>query len=272
LWSFELKVTDNGSPSQIVVSNVALTVKKASPTVATTLSPSSITAGGSVTGSAALTGGYQAGGSATYEFFLGSTCAGTPTIVGSPLAVTNGSVPNSGSQKFSTAGSYSWTANYAGDTNNNPAAGNCSTLTVFAPPTLSVPGPQSVTAGSTIRFNVTATGAGGCNGVTLASSGSLPAGATFGSTQCFATSASSVFSWTPTDSQAPGDYTVTFTATDANHSVTTYQVTIHVTAPNKAAPLPVLSYSLFGVVGFLAIVATAVVLRRFQALKRVSKA
>jgi hypothetical protein len=271
LWSFELKVTDNGSPSQVVVSNVALTVKKASPTVATTISPSSITADGSVTGSATLTGGYQAGGSATYEFFLGSTCTGTPTIVGSPFAVTNGSVPNSGSQKFSTAGSYSWTANYTGDTNNNPAAGNCSTLTVFAPPTLSVPGPQSVSAGSAIRFIVNATGAGGCNGVTLTSSGTLPAGATFGSTQCFAASASSFFLWTPTDSQAPGDYTVTFTATDANHSVTSSHVTIHVSPVSKAAPLPILTYSVFGIMGFLAVVAVALVLRKVQIPRRRSK-
>jgi hypothetical protein len=267
-WSFELKVTDNGSPSQIVTSNAVLTVKKASPTVAATLSSSSITAGGSVTDSATLTGGYQAGASVTYEFFLGPTCTGTPTILGSPVGVTNGSVPNSASQKFGTAGSYSWTASYSGDNNNNPAVSNCQTLTVVAPPTLSVPGPQSVGAGSTIRFIVSATGAGGCNGVTLSPSGALPAGATFGSTQCFATSASSVFSWTPTDSQAPGDYTVTFAATDANHSVTTSQVTIHVSPVNKAAPLPILTYSVFGIVGFSAVVAVALVLRRIQITRR----
>jgi plastocyanin len=262
-------LSDNGSPSQSVNSaSVALTVKKASPTIATTLSPSSITAGGSVTDSAALTGGYQAGGNVTYEFFLSPTCTGTPTIVGSPVAVANGSVPNSASQKFTTAGGYSWTASYSGDINNNAIVGNCQTLTVVAPPTLSVPGSQSVSAGSTVRFIVNATGAGGCNGVTLSPSGALPAGATFGSTQCFATSATSVFSWTPTDSQAPGDYTVTFTATDANHSVTASQVTIHVSPVSKAAPLPILTYSAFGIVGFLAVVLVAVVLRRAQTPKR----
>src|SRR2546427_1463969 len=137
LWSFELKVTDNGSPSQIAASIVGLTVKKASPTFATTLSSNSITVGGSVTDSATLTGGYQAGGSVTYKFFLGPTCTGTPTLVGSPVAVTNSVVLNSASQKFSTAGSYSWTAGYSGDNNNNPAGGNCQTLTAVSPPTLS---------------------------------------------------------------------------------------------------------------------------------------
>ncbi len=271
-WSFELKVTDNGSPSQIATSNLALTVKKASPSVASTLSSSLITAGGSVSGSAALTGGYQAGGSMTYKFFLGLTCTGTPTIVGSPVSVTSGIVPNSASQKFITAGSYSWTASYGGDNNNNPAVGNCQTLTVVFPPTLSVPGSQNVSAGSTIRFIVNATGAGGCNGVTLTSSSTLPAGATFDSTQCFATSASSVFLWTPTDSQAPGDYTVTFTATDTNHAATSSQVTIHVSPVSKAAALPIVSYSIFGVIGFLAIIAVALLLRRSQTQRRRSKA
>src|SRR6266852_5686276 len=69
-WSFALKVSDNGSPSQSITSaSVALTVKRASPTISTTLSSGSITAGGNVTGSATLTGAYQAGASVTYEFF-----------------------------------------------------------------------------------------------------------------------------------------------------------------------------------------------------------
>src|SRR5438445_450416 len=209
LWSFELKVTDNGSPSQIAVSTVGLTVKKASPTLATTLSSNSIAVGGSVSDSATLTGGYQAGGSVTYKFFLGPTCTGTPTLVGSPAAVTNGVVPNSASQKFSTVGTYSWLSSYGGDNNNNPDVGDCQTLTVIAPPTLSVPGPQSVSAGSTIRFVVNATD--GSKTVTLTASG-LPPGATFSSTQSFAGGSSSAFSWTPSDAQAVGDYNVTFTA------------------------------------------------------------
>ncbi len=268
-WSFELKVSDSGSPSQSVSSaGVAVMVKRASPTIVANLSSSSIATGESVTDTGTVTGGYQAGGSVTYQFYSGIACTGTPTTVGSPVAITNGSVPNSASQKFSTAGSYSWTASYSGDNNNNPAVGNCQTLTVVTPPTLSVPGAQSVSAGSTIRFIVNATGAGGCNGVTLVSSSTLPAGATFGSTQCFAASASSVFLWTPTDSQAPGDYTVTFTATDTNHAATRSQVTIHVSPVSKAAALPIVSYSIIGVVGFIAVISVAFLLRRFQNPRR----
>jgi hypothetical protein len=220
-----------------------------------------------VSGSAVLINTFEAGGTVTYEYFAGSSCSGTPTTIGGRVAVTSGLVPNSASQKLNSAGSFSWEAIYSGDANNSGATSACAALTVMSPPTLQIPGTQTVTAGATIQFLVNATGAGGCNGVTLTPS-NLPVGASFVSTRCFAGAASSVFSWKPTDSQAPGDYTVTFTATDANHSVTTSQMTIHVSPVNKAAPLPILTYSVFGIVGFLAVVIVALVLRRVQMPRR----
>ena len=107
-----------------------LTVNRASPTVTTTLSYSSITAGGSVVDLATLTGAFQAGGTVTYEYFAGGTCSGTPTLVGTPVTVTNGVVPSSASQQFGSAGSYRFSAVYSGDSNNNGATGGCEPLTV----------------------------------------------------------------------------------------------------------------------------------------------
>jgi len=141
----------------------------------------------------------------------------------------------------------------------------CEPLTVNSPPALSIPGTQTLTAGTTVRFTVNATD--GSKTVTLTASG-LPPGATFSSTQSFAGGASSVFSWTPTDAQAPGDYDVTFTAQDTQGVSTVAHVTIHVSPVSKAAPLPILTYSVFGIVGFLAVVLVALVLRRIQSPKR----
>jgi hypothetical protein len=107
-----------------------MAVGKASPTIATTLSSNSIPAGDSVTDSAVLSSGFQAGGTVTYNFFAGSTCSGTGTTVGSPVTVTNGAVPNSASQTFATAGSFSWNAVYSGDANNNGATSPCEPLSV----------------------------------------------------------------------------------------------------------------------------------------------
>src|SRR5439155_843543 len=125
-----------------------LTINKASPTISTSLSSNPITVGGSVTDSATLSnnaiavGGSvsdsatlsgvtaNAGGTVTYSFFSGSTCAGTGTPVGNPVTVVNGVVPNSASQVFNTAGSFSWSAVYSGDANNGGATSVCEPLTV----------------------------------------------------------------------------------------------------------------------------------------------
>jgi hypothetical protein len=115
----------------------SLTVNKANPTITTTLSANPVTAAASVTDSATISNSFQAGGTVTYSFFTGSTCAGTGTAVGSPVTVTNGLVPNSASQAFDAAGSYSWNAVYSGDVNNNPATSPCEPLAVnMASPTI----------------------------------------------------------------------------------------------------------------------------------------
>src|SRR3989475_1421 len=108
----------------------SLAVNKANPTIATALSQNVITVGSSVTDSATLTNSFQAGGTVTYSFFSGSTCGGVATVVGSPVAVSNGIVPNSVSQTFDIAGPYSWNAVYSGDVNNNVAISACEPLTV----------------------------------------------------------------------------------------------------------------------------------------------
>jgi len=203
---------------------------------------------------------FEAGGTVTYEYFTGSTCSGAPTTVGGPVAVTAGSVPKTTPQKFATAGSFSWLALYSGDSNNMGASAACEPLTIISPPALSIPGAQTVTAGSTVRFIVNATD--GLKTVTLVPSG-LPPGATFSSTQSFTGGTSSIFQWTPSDAQAPGDYNVTFTAVAGSVS-TSSEVTIHVVAPVKTAPLPILSYSILGMLGFLVVIAAALLLRRFQ--------
>src|SRR5207245_7032650 len=95
-----------------------LTVNKASPTITTTLSATTITVGTSVTDSSTMASFFQAGGTVTYNEFSGATCAGTATVV-STVTVTNGVVPNSASVTPTPAGSFSFNAVYSGDANNN---------------------------------------------------------------------------------------------------------------------------------------------------------
>jgi PKD repeat protein len=128
--------------------------------VTTTLSTNNITFGGSVSDSATLTGvTTNAGGSVTYNIFPRSTCAGPATPVGSPVRVTNGVVPKSGSQTFNSPGSFSWNVAYTGDANNNGATGACEPLTVNEPIMVNFAfSPTKHDSGRNIAFSGIATG------------------------------------------------------------------------------------------------------------------
>jgi hypothetical protein len=108
---------------------------------------------------------------------------------------------------------------------------------VNLPPVLSVPGPQVVNELTTLNFSVSATDPDiPANIITLSASG-LPAGSTFDSS-------TGQFSWTPSEAQGPGDYNITFVATDnGSPSLSdTKTVSIHVnevnTPPTLAVPGP----------------------------------
>jgi len=238
-------------------------VTKATPTVSAAISATAINQGNGASASAILSGGFKAGGTATYNTFSSSDCTGNPTIV-STVTVANNVVPPSSSQTFSTAGKFGWSVAYNGDSNNSPATSSCKGLNVTTPPVLSVPGAQSVNSGSPIRFTVTATDTS-WNNITLPASG-LPPGASFPAAQSLTGSASSTFSWTPSDSQGSADYKVTFTVDDGHGGKTSSQVTIHVTGINRSSPLNnAVPYFVVALVAGTALVLSApLVLRRFR--------
>src|SRR3989475_3056496 len=137
-YGFEASYSGDANNNPITSSCASLTVNKANPTITTSLSLTVVPVGSSVSDSATMTGGFQVGGTVTYVFFVGSSCNGTPTTVGSPVAVSNGVVPGSTSQAFNNAGAYSWNAAYSGDSNNNQVTSPCEPLTVNkASPTIS---------------------------------------------------------------------------------------------------------------------------------------
>jgi len=153
-----------------------LTVNKASPTITTTLSATSITVGESVSDSSTLSNFYKASGTVTYEFFTGSSCTGTATAVGTPVTVTNGVVPNSASQAFNSAGSFGWNAVYSGDANNNGATSPCEPLTfIMLSPTITTSlSATSISLGGSVTDSATLSNffqAGGTVAYTLFSGG-----------------------------------------------------------------------------------------------------
>jgi hypothetical protein len=98
------------------------------------------------------------------------------------------------------------------------------------PPALSVPGPQTVQAGTTLNFGVTATDPDAGDSVTISAS-NVPPHAGFSQTS--GNPASGQFSFTPDSSQV-GTITVGFTATD-NHGAST-PGSVQITVTNSPPP------------------------------------
>src|SRR5262249_14529147 len=153
---------NNGAATSACASE-QLTVGKASPSIATSLSPGSISVGGSAHDTATLSGATAAaGGTVTYTVFTNNTCSTQAPAAQqpgpAPVTVTGGLVPDSAAVSFPAAGTFFWQAAYSGDANNNAATSACASepLTVssgnMASPTVSTRLPRSVImAGQSIR-------------------------------------------------------------------------------------------------------------------------
>ncbi len=150
---------NNTAATDTGASNEQVTVSRASPTIVTTASPNqTLPAGppGTVTlsDSAQLEGGYSPTGNIVFtltgpggfKFTQTVTANGDGTYTASTTLPTTGTV----------AGTYSWTAHYGGDPDNNTAndQGGIAEQTVVSPasPTLTTtPSPSTLVAGETLK-------------------------------------------------------------------------------------------------------------------------
>src|SRR5262249_14733711 len=141
-----------------------------SPTIATTLSASTVSVGDAVHDSATLTGATaDAAGTATYTVYSHRACTLNARDAGT-VTVNNGAVPDSNALTFNTAGTFFWQASYSGDANNNPAISDCTSekLVVKANPTISTTlSDTSVGIGGPVHDSATLSGATGDAGGTV---------------------------------------------------------------------------------------------------------
>lgn len=124
-WQAVYSGDANNAGSTSACTSEHLTVTKASPSISTGLSATSVSIGTAVHDSATLSKATSdAGGSVTYTVYtdtactLGAQSAGTKTV-------TNGVVPDSDAITFNSAGDFYWQAVYSGDSNNNGATSTC---------------------------------------------------------------------------------------------------------------------------------------------------
>ena len=151
-----------------------ITVTRASPTIATALSPASITAGAATHDTSTFTGlvNSTGTGTVTYSYYTNNTCTANAVTVNTVTVPTSGTVPNSSTVTFNSAGTYYWQAVYSGDANNNAAsspctAGNNEQLTVNkTSPTISTAlSATSITLGATAYDTSTLSGVVNSSGI-----------------------------------------------------------------------------------------------------------
>jgi hypothetical protein len=118
-----------------------MVVNPNAPSITTSLSETSGTAGDSVHDSATLTGvTSDASGSVTFTVYSDAGCTSKFADAGT-VTVTNGNVPDSNAVTFDQPGTYYWQAAYSGDSNNTAATSACTDeqLVLAAAPTTPPP-------------------------------------------------------------------------------------------------------------------------------------
>jgi hypothetical protein len=133
------------------------------PSIATTLSDTTIEVGGTVHDSATLSGASpNAGGTVTYTVYTDSACSQGARSAGTKT-VTNGVVPDSDPLTFNHTGDFFWQAVYSGDANNDPATSDCTSehlvVTKKGPSIQTTLSATTIEVGGTVHDSATLTGA-----------------------------------------------------------------------------------------------------------------
>ncbi|MEV6890496.1 hypothetical protein [Kribbella sp. NPDC051137] len=124
-WQASYSGDANNNSALSTCTDEHLVVAKKSPTIATTLSDTTVGVGGTVHDSATLSNATaNAGGTVTYTVYTDTACSAGAQDAGT-VSVTNGAVPDSNPIVFNTAGDFYWQAVYSGDANNNGATSLC---------------------------------------------------------------------------------------------------------------------------------------------------
>jgi len=130
-WTASYSGDANNLASTSDCGSEAVTIAKNSPTLGTTPSPSSGAIGDTLNDSASLSGASSPTGNIVFKLFPPSdpTCTGTAVYTDTEAIVGTGANTATTDPKgyvSLVAGTYHWTASYAGDDNNNAASSGCS--------------------------------------------------------------------------------------------------------------------------------------------------
>ena len=135
-WVAEYSGDTNNAPFTTTCgdTNETLTVTKATSTITTNATPSSVVVGGTATDTATVTGHGTPTGNVTFWLYNNDQCSGDPVFTSANITLTGGSA-TSGSYTTTAPGTYYWKVGYWGDVTNEPTMTGCGdtneTLTVI---------------------------------------------------------------------------------------------------------------------------------------------
>jgi Putative Ig domain len=197
------------------------------PTITTTATPTTVTAGSSVADQAAVSGGDSPTGTITWRLYKSASCTGSPVFTTSGGGTVSGNnTYTSNSYALKTAGTYIWAFTYTGDKNNNAVSGcGGASETVTVSLALKPSMLPAAMVGQSYDCGTVITASGGAAPYTYAiTAGSLPPGLILNPT-------TGAITGTPT---AGGTFTFTVTATDSAgppHNTGTKAYTLTVNPP-----------------------------------------
>ena len=176
-WQASYSGDANNNPATSSCTSEQLLIKT-NPTIATTLSATSVAIGTTVHDSSSLSGQTSdAGGTVIYTVYADNACTAGAQSAGTKT-VTNGSVPDSDGITFNSAGTFYWQAVYSGDAKNNGATSACtseqlvvnpnqpgiSTAPNLIPNDVAAISGATANAGGTITFNLYSPADATCSG------------------------------------------------------------------------------------------------------------
>jgi len=156
-WTATYSGDNNNDPASSLCADEPVTVNPATPFITTTPDPSSGMIGEILNDSATLSDGFNPTGDITFNLYAPSdpTCSGTPVFTDVVPVNGNGTYPTSSGFPSNAVGVWQWTADYSGDSNNDPASSPCADEPVeikkAIPRIATTPDPSSGTIGVTLN-------------------------------------------------------------------------------------------------------------------------
>jgi Bacterial Ig-like domain (group 3) len=254
-WTAVYSGDTNNTTATSLCADEPVVITQATPTIATTATPTGGPVGTSVSDSATVSGGFTPTGNVTFHLYAPGDTTCTTAVFTSPGHALSGGSATSGAFSTTLVGTYHWTATYNGDTNNTTVTSACTaepvviaqaTPTILTTPSAGGPVGQVIgdiailsgghTPTGTVTFDLFAPGDATCTGTPVFTAANRPLTGDTALAGPFPTTAVGTYQWVATYNGDTNNTTVTSACT-AEPVVITQAVPTIATTPSAGGPV-----------------------------------